>query len=182
MNYKGILIDRDGVLLENRADYVKNIDEVRFIPGVVEAIARLWSHDYRICVVTNQAGIAKGLYTERTLESIHAFIEREFHRYGHGPLAWYFCPHRDDDGCQCRKPLPGMLIKAMHDHRLSPCHTWMIGDNKRDIQAGASAGCKNALVRTGLGRLQSFADDQIKPEVIVPDFSTFVDFFLESEL
>ena len=178
---RGILIDRDGVLVKNRCDYVKTISEVNFIPGVAAAITRLWRHDYKICVVTNQAGIAKGLYTEQTLQSIHAFIEQEFRRYGQGTLTWYYCPHQDGDACQCRKPQPGMLIKAMRQHRLAPSRTWMVGDNKRDIQAGSAAGCRNALVRTGLGRLQSFAGEAIKPEITVPDFPAFVDFLLIRE-
>jgi D-glycero-D-manno-heptose 1,7-bisphosphate phosphatase len=176
MKQKGILVDRDGVLIQERFDYVKSIAEVSFIPGVEEAIAQLWKHQYIVCVVTNQAGISKGLYSSETVEEIHAFIEQHFYKYGHGVIAWYFCPHQDKDNCVCRKPRPGLLIKAMEDHHLVPLETWMVGDNNSDIEAGMSAGCKTSLVQTGYGPMHI---GHVKSDLVIADFSQFVDSILK---
>ena len=177
---KGLLLDRDGVLIENRSDYVKSIDEISLIPSVPEAVARLWENDYEICVVTNQAGVGKGLYSIATVQAIHQFIENELQRYGKGKIYWYFCPHRSEEGCSCRKPKPGMLMKASTEHDFKPEWTWMVGDNKRDIEAGKSIKCKTALVLTGLGKQQTFESNE-QPDWVVSDLNAFVEKLLKEE-
>jgi len=174
---KGILLDRDGVLIENRPDYIKSIGEVQIIPGVPQSIAKLWKAGYTISIVSNQAGIAKGLYSLEAVHEIHAHLEQQFRMYGDGPLHWYICPHRDEDQCACRKPKPGMLQKAMQNSGLVPGLTWMVGDNKHDIAAGQSAGCRTALVHTGLGKSQTF-DPGKAPDWIGAAMPDFVDYLL----
>lgn len=174
----GILLDRDGVLLQNRADYVKSIEEVEFLPGAVDAIARLWSANYLVCIVTNQSGINKGLLTAATLREVHAFMEKEFRRAASGHISWYFCPHRDEDGCSCRKPEPGLLLQAMQEHGLRPCVTWMVGDALRDVEAGMRAGCRTALLRTGHGGRQRLSSEHVYPEMVFGDLLSCVDYIL----
>lgn len=175
---KGILLDRDGVLLEDRPDYVKSIAEVKFLPDVEKAVAKLWKERYSICVVTNQAGIAKGLYSGDTLREIHLFIEEELHKKIQSSpkpkIHWYFCPHRDEDKCRCRKPEPGMLVRAMDENRFCPGHTWMVGDSARDIVAGIRAGCHTAIVKTGQGERQSFPHG-FYPQAVFPNLLKFVE-------
>lgn len=177
---KGLLIDRDGVLIENRPEYVRNIHQVAFIPGIESALAHLWQAGYILCVVTNQAGIGKGLFPEETLHEIHRFIETHLHRYGVGKVFWYYCPHCDKDGCLCRKPRPGLLLQALKEHALVPSSTWMVGDSLRDVEAGVSAGCHTALVRTGLGKEQIVETAAIVPEKIFADFSQFAAALLQN--
>lgn len=171
---KGILVDRDGVLLESVPDYVKSIEEVRFIPGVESAIERLWAKGYILCIVTNQAGIGKKLYTMETLLEIHHYIEEKFYENGQGIVKWYICPHRIEDKCFCRKPAPLLLERALQENHLEPCQTWMIGDKKSDIEAGKKAGCKTCLVKTGEGQKQILSP-QNTPDLILSSFVEFVD-------
>ncbi len=178
---KGILVDRDGVLIENRPDYVKSISEVQFITDVYAAVKKLWDAGYIICVVTNQAGVSKGLYSYRTVHDIHRHISYTFHVNEINRLYWYVCPHRDEDNCECRKPKPGLLLQAMSEHCLEPANTWMVGDNRYDIAAGKAAGCKTALVQTGLGSKQVF-NEGWQPDIIIPDFPTFVDNLLGNKI
>ena len=178
---KGLLLDRDGVLIENRSDYVKSIDEVSLIPSVPEAIAQLWKYGYEICVVTNQAGVGKGLYSISTVQAIHQFIENKLQRYGKGKIHWYFCPHRSEEGCRCRKPNPGMLTQAIAEHNFKQESIWMVGDNKRDIEAGKSIKCKTALVLTGLGKEQTFEPHE-QPDWIVTDLGAFVQKLLKEKI
>lgn len=178
---RGILVDRDGVLIENLPDYVKTIAEVRLLPGVPEAVARLWAEGFILCVVTNQAGIAKGLYSAKDVENIHSYIEEQLFRYGKGKIRWYTCPHSSTAGCSCRKPEPGLLLQALHENNLSAAETWMVGDKKSDIGAGKRASCPCCLVQTGWGESQIFTALEEQPEWILPDFSTFVAKFLQTK-
>lgn len=177
---KGILIDRDGVLIEDCPDYIRNIEQIRFIPDVTTAVQRLWQAGYILCVVTNQAGISKGLYSLDTVQTIHHYIEYYLKQYGQGEINWYVCPHTNQDLCNCRKPKPGLLQQAMLDHNLSNYHIWMVGDHQRDIAAGHAVNCRTALVQTGLGKNQVFQQGG-EPTWIVADFPTFVERLLMAE-
>jgi histidinol-phosphate phosphatase family protein len=175
---RGILLDRDGVLIRNRPDYVKTVEEVEFLPGVAEAVARLWQANYSVCVVTNQSGIGKKIFSAETLHRVHRFMEQELHKAGEGQIFWYFCPHRDEDVCVCRKPQPGLLLQAIAEHSLLPCHTWMVGDALRDVEAGMYAFCHTALVRTGHGKEQRLQSEHVYPEKIFSDLFSCVEFIL----
>ncbi len=173
---RGILVDRDGVLLESVPDYVKTIEEIKFIPGVVQAVSHLWGKGYTLCVVTNQAGIGKKLYTLEKLQEIHSYIEKRFYEHGQGIIKWYVCPHTVEDHCPCRKPSPLLLQQAIEENQLDPSQTWMIGDKKSDIQAGKKAGCKTCLVKTGEGIKQIFSEDN-KPDLVMNGFVEFTRLF-----
>ena len=176
---QGILVDRDGVLIQDRSDYVRTVAHVQLLPQVTAAIGRLWEAGYTVCVVTNQSGIAKGLYSHSDVAAIHRFIEAELHRQsGDGRMCWYYCPHQDSDNCTCRKPQSGLLLNALQDQQLLPAQTWMVGDSMRDIEAGIQVGCHTALVRTGYGSKQLLQTDQLYPEAVFADLWQMVCYLL----
>lgn len=148
-----VILDRDGVINQDSRQYIKHRDEWIPLPGAIDAVARLVKAGYDVAIATNQSGIARGLTPHVELEAMHermvALVEAAGGRLAH--IA--YCPHGPDDGCDCRKPLPGMLhqiAKALgHDHLDD---AWMVGDSLRDLQAGEAAGTHLALVLTGNGR------------------------------
>ena len=147
-----VILDRDGVINHDSDNYIKSLDEWVPYPSSVTAIARLTRTGYTVAVATNQSGIARGYYDEATLHAMHehliSLVEAEGGHIAH--IA--YCPHVPNDNCQCRKPLPGMLIQIQQILGLeSLTGSWMVGDSLRDIQAGDAVGCKTALVRTGKG-------------------------------
>lgn len=139
-----IILDRDGVLNKKppQAEYIKNWSEFEWLPGSKEAIALLKKAGYKIIVVTNQAGIGRGVMTEADLREIHENMSREAEESGGGIDAVYYCPHGWNSGCECRKPRPGMLFQAQRDFHLDLTRTCFIGDDIRDEQAGKAAGCE----------------------------------------
>lgn len=143
-----IILDRDGVLNKKapKAEYIKKWDEFEWIDGAKEAILLLKRAGYKIIILTNQAGISRGEMNENDLEIIHKKMKEELLKSGGDFDAIYYCPHGWNDGCECRKPKPGMLFSAQRDFNLDLTRTFFIGDDVRDQQAGESAGCKTLLV------------------------------------
>jgi len=146
-----VIIDRDGVINEDSDDYIKSVAEWRPIAGSLEAIAELHRANWRVAVITNQSGVARGLYDERTLAAIHGHMLERVRAAG-GELAgvWY-CPHLPDAGCECRKPRPGLFRQLERDLRVSVLGAPYIGDRLSDVQAAEGAGAYPMLVRTGTG-------------------------------
>jgi D-glycero-D-manno-heptose 1,7-bisphosphate phosphatase len=154
---RAVFLDRDGTI-NVECEYLHQPEEFQFIPGAVQAIRLLKEAGYRIIVVTNQSGIARGYFDEAAVIRLHRYIDGELSRFGASIDAFYFCPHHpeysiDDNGktCVCRKPLPGMLLKAAADFSLDLSTSFIIGDKLADVQAGLNAGCRPLLVRTGYG-------------------------------
>jgi D-glycero-D-manno-heptose 1,7-bisphosphate phosphatase len=147
-----IFIDRDGVICHNRADYVKRWDEFVFLPGALEALARLARSPFVIVIITNQSGINRGKVTLEAVEDIHRRMLRAIEQAGGRVDAIYLCPHRPDEGCTCRKPLPGLLHRAAAELGLDLAQSFLIGDALEDIQAACAAGCQPYLVLTGRGQ------------------------------
>jgi len=143
-----VILDRDGVLNTRppRAQYVTCWDEFEWLPGVKEALSVLCRAGYRIIVVSNQAGIGRGVMTETALNEIHARMKAEAEEAGGRIDAIYYCPHGWDQGCECRKPKPGMLFQAQRDFNLDLSRTVFVGDDERDAQAAEAAGCLSTLV------------------------------------
>lgn len=143
-----ILIDRDGVLNEKapRAQYITRPEEFRFLPGVLEALRRLNEADYKIILVSNQAGINRGAMTEDDLATVHRKMMAEIEAAGGRVDAIYHCPHDWDEGCDCRKPKPGMLHQAQREWHLDLTRTLFVGDDERDGEAAEAAGCPFELV------------------------------------
>src|SRR5947209_10424833 len=146
-----IFLDRDGVINENRGDYVKSWSEFRFLPGSREAIARLTQAGHRIVVCTNQAGIAKGDMSCETVEDIHRRMMASVAEAGGIIEKVYYCPHSKDEQCNCRKPHPRMLLRARDELGLDMHNAVFVGDSITDIRAGHAAGIHTILVLSGLG-------------------------------
>jgi D-glycero-D-manno-heptose 1,7-bisphosphate phosphatase len=146
-----LFLDRDGVINENRADYVKSWGEFCFAAGSKEAIADLTRAGRRIVVCTNQAGVAKGMISVRTLEEIHLRMVAEIAQAGGGIERVYYCPHGKDENCSCCKPRPGMLLRACDELGIDMHDAIFIGDSISDMHAALAVGVQPILVLTGLG-------------------------------
>lgn len=145
-----VFVDRDGVLNEQRDDYVKDTTELRVLPSVPEAVARLCAAGCRIVVVSNQQGVAKGLMTEASLREMESSISADLACAGGSIRAYYYCTHLAGSGCHCRKPSPGMLLQAARDLDLDLSTCVLIGDSDSDITAGRAVGCTTVLVCSGI--------------------------------
>ncbi len=153
---KAVFLDRDGTI--NRyVGFLKSIEDFELLPGVAEAIREINESGYLAIVVTNQPVIARGEITREQLREIHNKMETLLAREGAYIDAIYYCPHHPDRGyegeiaelktdCECRKPKPGLLLKAAEDYNIDLSSSWMAGDSRRDIEAGKAAGCKTVLV------------------------------------
>jgi histidinol-phosphate phosphatase family protein len=144
-------LDRDGVIIENRDDYVRSWADVAFIPAAIEALRVIAPLDISIVVVTNQACVGKGIVTLDEAEAINARLVHEVNTQGGRIDAAYLCSHRPDESCACRKPKPGMLLRAAREHDLKLSQSFMVGDAITDMQAAQAAGVSSILVRTGRG-------------------------------
>ena len=143
---KAIFLDRDGVINKERKDYVKSIEEFQILDGVPESIKMLKEKGFVVIVITNQSAINRGLVTIETLNEIHNHLQKILKDNNTSIDDFYFCPHIPDENCQCRKPNPGMLIKAVQEHDLDMNQSFMIGNSLTDIQAAQKAGCKGILL------------------------------------
>ena len=172
---KLVILDRDGTINYDSNDFIKSPNEWRPIEGSLEAIARLAQAGYRIVVATNQSGISRGLFTTRTLFEIHDHLQRAASQAGGRIDAFFFCPHADAAGCQCRKPKPGMLLEVAQRFNVSLADTYMVGDALRDVQAAAAAGARPVLVLTGKGR-KTHEEGHLPPGTqVFPDLAAFAE-------
>ncbi|MBQ9804404.1 MAG: D-glycero-beta-D-manno-heptose 1,7-bisphosphate 7-phosphatase [Lentisphaeria bacterium] len=153
---KAFFLDRDGVINEE-IGYLHEPEKTEIISGVAAAIKMMHAAGYLVVAITNQAGVAKGYYPEADVYAVHSRIQQLLlTRYGADALidAWYYCPHHQDftGECDCRKPKPGMLLRAAADFNIDLSSSFMIGDRMSDINAGVNAGCAaECLVLTGYG-------------------------------
>ena len=148
---KLIILDRDGVINHDSDNYIKSVDEWEPIPGSLQAMGRLFQAGYSLVVVTNQSGIARGLYDIETLHSMHSKMDRLLEQYGGQVDAVFFCPHRPKDKCECRKPKDGIFQEIIKRYQCDLKNVPAIGDSFRDLQAAKSAGAEPILVKTGKG-------------------------------
>ena len=154
---KLIILDRDGVINEDRDDYVKSSEEWIPLPGSLEAIALLNQAGYQIAIATNQSGLARGYFSINDLHAMHGKMERLLKPLGGHIDSIFFCPHIDSSGCDCRKPLPGMMKEIAlrykrADSTLPLQGVPIVGDSLRDLEAGIALGANPHLVLTGKGR------------------------------
>lgn len=145
---KIIFLDRDGVINKkaSKANYIKSWDEFSFLSGSIKAIKLLKDNNYKVFIITNQAGIARGLMSQKDLELIHSNMKRVLKKNGIRIDGIYYCPHGWNEDCICRKPKPGMLLQASREHLFDLSKALFIGDDKRDKQTGYNAECKTILV------------------------------------
>ena len=149
-----IILDRDGVINQDSADYVKTPAEWQAIPGSLEAIARLNHAGWRVVVATNQAGIGRGLFEFDALFAIHDKMQRQLTELGGRIDGIFFCPHAPEDKCDCRKPAPGMLKDIAQRLQIDITGVPFVGDSIRDLEAATAVNAKPVLVRTGNGKRQ----------------------------
>lgn len=156
---KLIILDRDGVINHDSPNYVKSPEEWIPLPGSLEAIARLNQNGWRVVVATNQSGLGRGLFTAHDLNAMHAKLRWELNRLGGHIDSFFICPHHPDDGCACRKPLPGLFTAIAERYDLPLQGVPAVGDSLRDLQAAAEAGAEPWLVCMGNGKLTAQRDD-----------------------
>ncbi len=149
---KLVILDRDGVINHDSAEYIKNPAEWKPIPGSLDAIARLNQDGYRVVVATNQSGIGRGLFDMATLNAIHDKMHKALTHAGGRIDAVFYCPHAQDSACNCRKPKPGLLEDIAHRFNADLTGVPCIGDALRDLQAAAQVGAQPILVLTGKGK------------------------------
>jgi D-glycero-D-manno-heptose 1,7-bisphosphate phosphatase len=153
--YPAIFLDRDGVIIENRADYVRSWSDVVVFPQALEALAKLSASPYKIVFVTNQSAIGRGIISLETAEEINRRLVALVEAAGVRVDGIFMCPHAPEDGCDCRKPRPGLLLQAARALDLDLSRSILIGDALTDLMAGQAAGVgRLALVRSGRGAEQ----------------------------
>ena len=162
-----VILDRDGVINKEGSDYIKKWDEFHFLPGALEALALLHGKGVRTLVATNQSCVGRGIVSSADLEEIHRNMLDRISEAGGYIEKVYVCPCRPEDGCSCRKPLPGMLEEASRDFDLDLKTCFFVGDAESDLLAGHRASCRTVLVLTGKG--QDTMKRIQKGEVAEPD-------------
>lgn len=148
-----IVLDRDGVINYESDEYIKSPDEWIPLPGSLEAIAALKSAGHTVVVATNQSGVGRGYYTHEILAEIHAKFRHLLKELGAEIDGIFYCPHRPDENCDCRKPKPGLFHQIGSTFSVDWSQAIMTGDTLRDIEAARAVGCAAALVRTGRGKI-----------------------------
>lgn len=181
MQKKLIILDRDGVINYDSDNYIKSPDEWRPLPGSLAAIAKLKHAGYCVAVATNQAGIARGLYDETMLNRIHQKMQDELAAYQAKIDAIFYCPHRPEDQCTCRKPKTGLFEKIAAHFNTSLKTIYYIGDKAIDVEAGHRAGCSPILVKTGYGA-QTLANNPALNVPVFADLAAAVNAILNNEI
>ncbi len=160
--HPAIFLDRDGVLIENREEYVRSWEDVEIYPGALEALAKASLSPYKIIIVTNQSAVGRGLISLRAAEEINEQLLKKIVSAGGRIDGVFMCPHAPEDGCSCRKPQPGLLLQAAQALSLDLACSILIGDALSDITAGQLAGIPTTiLVRTGRGKDQALRAEAI---------------------
>jgi D-glycero-D-manno-heptose 1,7-bisphosphate phosphatase len=152
--HKAVFLDRDGVINVDKG-YVCRPEDLELIDGAAQGIRILRKHGFHIIVVTNQSGIARGLYTEQDVKKLHAHLQTLLAKQGARIDAFYYCPHHPEALveqyrriCDCRKPKPGLLLRAIADFNLNANLCYMVGNEFRDVEAGWRAGCRQCFLIT----------------------------------
>jgi D-glycero-D-manno-heptose 1,7-bisphosphate phosphatase len=186
-----VFLDRDGVLIED-VHLLTDPGEIRILQGVAQALISLKGAGFQLLVVSNQAVVARGLVTEQDVCAINAEVEHRLVQAG-GPRldGFYFCPHHPNAtlpayrvACDCRKPRPGMLLRAAAEHNLDLGASFIVGDRITDVVAGAAAGCRAVLVQTGMHEAQTIEtveplDTSVQPDFVCADLRQAADWILE---
>ena len=169
---KVVFLDRDGVINRDSPDYIKSWSEFEFLPGSLEAIKKLTVNGFSVMIITNQSVIQRKMISLKALEHIHDMMKKTVLSSGGEIKDIFFCPHLPEDECDCRKPNPGLILKAGEKHRIDLKASIMVGDSAKDIECARNAGCGTViLVKTGNGAaaVKQLKAKMIRPDVIVQD-------------
>jgi D-glycero-D-manno-heptose 1,7-bisphosphate phosphatase len=169
-----VLLDRDGVIIRNHTDHVRDWSEVEILPGALEALSLFAERGHRVFVVTNQSAVGRGLMSLDDVTTIHDMLAQQVIDSGGRIEAFLVCPHAPEAGCDCRKPAPGLLFQARDRFNLDLASSYFIGDHETDLMAAAAAGCTGILVLSGrsqhgypTGEAPHIADDLLAAARIV---------------
>jgi D-glycero-D-manno-heptose 1,7-bisphosphate phosphatase len=186
-----VFLDRDGTINEE-VGYLDSLDKLKVIPNAYEAIRLINLSGMKALVISNQAGVAKGFFTEEFVNLINERLQADMLRMGASIDKFYYCPHHPTEGigiylreCSCRKPAPGMLLTAAQELNIDLTRSYLIGDRFRDMEAGKKVGVRGILVKTGFGQglLQDDGPDEAtpegKPEFIAADILEAVQWILK---
>lgn len=182
---RAVFLDRDGTL-NVEVDYLSDPDQLELLPGVAGALRRLREAGFKLCVVTNQSGVARGLLSEETLHRVHVRLAERLASEGASVDSIGYCPHHPTEGespyrraCRCRKPGPGLLEEAALRFGLDLARSFTVGDSLRDLDAGAALGVRGVLVRTGKGAAEELrARAAGRDLVVVDDLAAAVEWIL----
>ncbi|MFH2145827.1 MAG: D-glycero-beta-D-manno-heptose 1,7-bisphosphate 7-phosphatase [Candidatus Omnitrophota bacterium] len=173
---KAVFLDRDGVINRDLRTYVRSWDEFEFLPGARAALVKLAKSDFKVFVVSNQAGVGKGLLDLNTLDVITNNMLGEIEQAAGRVDAVKYCPHRSDENCECRKPKTGLFRQILRERKIDVAASFMVGDSERDMAAGRELGLKTILVLCGhIKDKKETVDFKIKPDYISRDLLDAVD-------
>lgn len=183
---KAIFVDRDGVINKDPGDwtkynYVTDPKDLQFIPGALEALRLLNLSGIKVIVISNQAGVSKGYFSKKELDEVDSKMIREARKAGGDIERSYYCVHKDEDNCNCRKPKPGLLEMAARQHGIDLKDTYFVGDSLVDAAAGAKAGCKTIFVLSGKTTLAEMKRWNHKPDYVFKDLLEAVKWILAKE-
>jgi len=168
MLQKVVFLDRDGVINRESSDYIKSWAEFEFLPGSIAAIKRLTENGFSTILITNQSIVDRNMVSRKTLDHIHEKMKKAVKSRGGDIKDVFFCPHKPEDDCGCRKPKPGMILKAQKKHGIDLSTSAMVGDSAKDIECARNAGCANTvLVKTGNG---TYAERILTQQCNFPDY------------
>ena len=177
MANRAVFIDRDGTMAKD-VSYCSRPEDFKLLPHTAEAVSLLNQHGFKVIVITNQSGIARGYFTEETLAEIHGKMKNELAKEGAWVDAIYHCPHHPDDNCQCRKPKPKLALQAARDHDIELGSSFVVGDLQMDIDLGKAIGCRTILI----GAPPMNGDETAKPDIVVSDLSKAVQIIVRGQL
>jgi len=175
MTKRAVFLDRDGTMAKD-VHYCRRPEDFRLFPNTAKAIKLLSEHGFKVIVITNQSGIARGYFTEEALAQIHEKMKAELAKEGAWIDGIYYCPHHPDDNCNCRKPKPKLVLQAAKEHDIDLKHSFVVGDLSLDIDMGKAVGCKTILL------LDSPQEDMnISPDYIASDLLEATQYVLQWE-
>jgi len=178
---KVVFLDRDGVINRDSPNYVKSWSEFEFLPGSIEAIRNLTVSGFATIMITNQSAVNRRLISHTELQTIHTRMNAALKRRNGHIQDIFFCPHRPDERCACRKPKAGLIHQAQSKYRIDLSQSFMVGDNAKDIECARNAGCGCAiLVQSGIGAeaAEILAAQDISPDFIARDLSEAVNWIM----
>jgi histidinol-phosphate phosphatase family protein len=170
MSNKAVFLDRDGTINEE-VNYLSKIEQLKILPKSAKAIKLLNENKFKVIIITNQSGVAREYFSKETLEDINEHLKNELANEGAQIDAIHYCPHHPEEGCDCRKPRPGMIERAKRKFDLDLSSSFIVGDTINDLETGYNVGCKTVLVLTGYGKreLKEQESWKLQPDYIAQD-------------